>query len=71
MVTKILENENNLKDIFYLYSKNPNSFLFLFLFITFQSKECYKYYDLIRKNQYFYLLYFYFQKGKFNDLFLL
>ena len=70
LVTKILENENNLKDIFYLYSKNPNSFLFLFLLITFQSKECYKYYDLIRKNKYFYLLYFYFQKGKFNDLFL-
>ncbi len=70
LVTKILENEKNLKDIFYLYSKNPNSFLFLFLLITFQSKECYKYYDLIRKNKYFYLLYFYFQKGKFNDLFI-
>ena len=65
-----LNNNDDISDLFYLFSKKPNIFLFLFLIVIMQSNLCSKYYSIIRKNYFLILIIFYFNKGSFNELFI-
>ena len=67
---KFLNNLNDFIDIFFLFSRNQNIFLFIFILVLLSNIQCSKYYDFIRENHYFYLLYFYFKNGKFELLYI-
>ena len=61
----------NLNDLLFLFCKNPNSFIFLFLlFLLNEIKNDNNYRNIIIQKHFIYILYFYFRKGKFNDLFI-
>ena len=63
-------NQQDICDLFYLFHKNPNIFLFLFLIELMKSNLCSQYYNIIRKNYFLILFIFYFKNGKFDELFI-
>ena len=65
-----LEKEDNISDLFFLFWDNPNKFLFLFILILLQKKESKKFYDLLRRKLFLYSIFFYYKKGKFDELFI-
>ena len=65
-----LEKEDNISDLFFLFWDNPNKFLFLFILLLLQKKESKKFYDLLRRKLFLYSIFFYYKKGKFDELFI-